>query len=76
MFTVIELQTTDDVTTVVPPVTYEDRGAALSKFHTVLSFAAVSQVRYHTCMVVDEKGQYIARECYEHEPQIEGGEEE
>lgn len=82
MFSIIELQTTDGVTAHIYQ-TADTKEQAMSKFHTCLAYAAVSEVEYHTCMVVDEKGQYLARECYEHhqpapEPEldteIEGGE--
>ena len=68
MYSIIELQTTGGVTAHIYQ-TADTRELAMSKYHMVLAAAAVSQVEYHTCMVVDEKGQYLARECYEHRPE-------
>lgn len=66
MYAIIELQTNDGQT-VNTPIQYQDtRDKAMSVYHGILQYAAVSEVEYHTVMVVDEQGQYIARECYEH----------
>ena len=46
--------------------TYTDKNEAFSKYHTVLSFAATSNVAVHTCIIVDSAGQYIARESFSH----------
>ena len=68
MYSIIELQTTGGSTAHIYQ-TAETRELAMSKYHQVLAYAATSQVEYHTCLVVDEKGQYLARECYEHLPE-------
>lgn len=47
---------------------------AMSKYHTVLASASVSQVEYHSCIVLDEEGRHIARECYEHHTESGGAE--
>ena len=65
MFSIIELQTTNGQTAHVYQ-TAETRDEAMSKYHTVLASAAISKVEYHACIVADEQGRYIARECYEH----------
>lgn len=65
MYSIIELQTTDGQTVHIYNTT-ETQAQAMSVYHTTLAYAALSEVEYHTCIVVDEKGQYIARECYEH----------
>lgn len=65
MYSVIELQTNDNATVHIYQ-NAETFSEAMSKYHTVLAAAAVSQVEQHACIVVDEKGRYIARECYEH----------
>lgn len=63
MYFVIEIQTN----TIVNPIqTATTKNEAMGKYHTVLSYAAVSSVDYHTCMVVDERGQVMAKECYRH----------
>ena len=39
---------------------------AMNKYHTVLAEAAISEVECHACVVLDEEGKYIARDCYKH----------
>lgn len=70
MFSIIELQTTNGVTTHIYN-TAETKDQAMSIYHTTLSYAAVSQVEYHACIVMDEQGRYLARECYEHITPVE-----
>ena len=77
MFSIIELQTSSGSTAHIYQ-TAETKEQAMSKYHTCLAAAAISNVEYHTCFVVDERGQYLARECYEHpkaSDSLEGGEE-
>lgn len=70
MYAIIELQTTDGVT-VHNYSTAETKAQAMSVYHSTLAYAALSEVEYHACLVVDEKGQYLARECYEHPKAVE-----
>lgn len=65
MYSIIELQTTDGQTVHIYN-TAETQAQAMSIWHTTLSYAALSDVEYHACVVMDEQGKYIARECYEH----------
>ena len=43
---------------------HNTKNEALSKYHTVLSFAAVSELPAHSCVVLDEEGRTIARESF------------
>lgn len=74
MYYVIELQTTGDAPASIVQ-TRADKNEALSVFHGILAFAATSSVDYHTCVVMDEQGRYIARECFDHTPPVQPGEE-
>ena len=65
MYSIIELQTTEGQT-IHNFNTAETIAKAMSQYHTILSYAAISEVEYHSCIVVDEEGKYIARECYKH----------
>ena len=67
MFIVVETQTTNGVTAVVPPVSFTDRNAAEAKYHTVLAAAAVSNVETHACIVFTEEGFPVLHDCYKHE---------
>ena len=64
MYFVIELQTNQDGTTAILTSTYPTKNEALSKYHTILSFAAVSELPVHSAVVIDEQGRQIAREAF------------
>lgn len=64
MYYVIELQTNETGAALVS--TYTDRNEALSKFHSILAFAATSEVLYHSCVVLDEMGRTITKESFMH----------
>lgn len=65
MYIIIELQTTKGKTANVVK-TKESQEEAMSMYHSILATAAISQVEYHTAIVIDEQGRYLARECYTH----------
>lgn len=65
MYYIIEIQETDGVPAILTQ-TQDTKDKALSVFHTILGYAALSEVEYHTCVVMDEQGRYIARECFIH----------
>lgn len=65
MFTVIELQTTNSITSVLTEV-FQNREQAEQKFHTVLSYAAVSQVDIHSVSILTPEGFVIKNEVYFH----------
>lgn len=65
-YIVIELQTTNGTTAVVPPVSYADRNQAENKFHTVMAAAAVSNVEIHAAVMLAEDGTLVRKECYRH----------
>ena len=68
MFLVIEIQTSpaDVVSTLV--YSYADENQAMSKYHEVLQYAAVSTtLKKHACAVITEEGFHIRHECYTHE---------
>lgn len=65
MFIIIELQTTKGQTANIV-TTRETKDEAMSAYHSILAAAAISNVEYHTAVVMDEQGRYLARECYVH----------
>ena len=65
MYSIIELQTTDNATAHLC-YTAESKNEAMSIYHTILASAAKSSMEYHTCIVVDPEGLFLARECYKH----------
>lgn len=65
MFIVIELQKSDTLS--VLSDTYETRNQAEQKYHTVLAYAAVSEIPKHSAVLLDEDGTFIKSESFEHE---------
>ena len=67
MYTILEMQTNNGVTAVVPAAVKETRELAEQEYHSRLSFAAVSTVEIHTVVMLNAEGQRIKGECYKHE---------
>ena len=65
-YIVIETQTNDGVTAIVPPLAYTDRNEAESKFHAILTVAATSSVEEHAAMLLTSDGRMVRNECYRH----------
>lgn len=65
MYYIIELQTTDQTHGNIVK-TANDYNEAMSMYYAIMSAAAISSIKYHVCMVVDEHGLVHATNCYEH----------
>ena len=65
MYIVIEIQTSATVATLVN--SYEDRNQAESKYHQILTAAALSSVPKHSAVLMNDEGQTIKSETYIHE---------
>ena len=64
-YVVVELQ--DNSSSVANIVTaYDSVNQAEQKYHQVLSAAAVSQVPFHSAVMLNSEGQYIKSEAYDH----------
>ena len=66
MYIVIEMQTDNGSTALLPALTYTDRNDAESAYHLKLGSAAVSSVDVHTVVMLDEHGDIVKREFYNH----------
>lgn len=75
MYFILETQVTDGVGSALPIKTANTKNQAMSIYHTILASASISEVERHTCIVVDEEGNYLAKESYKHPRPVEGGEE-
>ena len=64
MFYVLELQT--DQTGAVLVFTYDNLTQAESKFYAILSAAAVSSVRKHGAIILNEDGIMLKHEVFNH----------
>ena len=66
MYIVIELQTSAQGTVGNFVWAYENENDAFSKYHDVLSSAAVSSVPVHACVILRNDGQQIAAQAFRH----------
>lgn len=66
-YIIVETQTTNGVTAVVPPVVKSNYNEAEQEYHTKLAYAAVSQVGIHAVAMLTERGALAKHEAYIHE---------
>ena len=67
MYIVIEIQTNADGTVGNIVTAYPTRDAAFSKYHQILSAAAISALPVHSAVILDKYGFQIASQHFEHE---------
>lgn len=67
MYMVIEIQTNSDGTIGNFVWSFDTSDEAFSKYHSVLSAAAVSQLPVHAAVILDNHGFQIAAQNFEHE---------
>ena len=65
-YIVTEIQVTNE-TAAILNFTYTDYDQACSKYHTILSFAAISDVPKHSAVIANDDGSIVKRETYIHE---------
>lgn len=72
-YIVIEIQKSADGTIAVPPIgSYDNFFDAMSAYHTILASAAISSVPVHTALVLNEVGQEIRLDSFDHtNPNVE-----
>jgi hypothetical protein len=64
-YLVIEIQKNSDGTVAVPPIaSYDSFFDALSRYHTILAAAAISDVPVHTALILNEVGQEVRLDSY------------
>ena len=67
MFIIMEIQTNNGIAAIVTPIqTAQTQNEAFSNYHSILAVAATSNVECHTAMILNERGEFIARESFEH----------
>ncbi len=66
MYIIAEIQTNTDGTIDHKITTHASRGEAESKYHAVLSEAAISEYAVHTAVMYNNYGQDIKAQYYEH----------
>ena len=65
MKAVIEIQKSGETATPLVQL-FTDDAQAKSRYHELLSIAAVSNIPEHSVILVSEEGNYMFREKYEH----------
>lgn len=64
-YIVIEIQKSQDGTVAIPPInTYDSFFEALSRYHTILANAAISDVPVHSAVILTDVGQQIRMDSY------------
>jgi len=63
-YIVIEIQKSNSVATLVD--SYDNRNDAYSKYYSVLSYAAKSQLPLHSAAILTEEGQVIEHKFFAH----------
>lgn len=66
-YIVVELQTNTNGTVGNLVWAFDDLNAAESKYHAVLSAAAISALPMHACVLVQSDGQLIEKGCFVHD---------
>lgn len=66
MYIILEVQT-NETSALLPPIAYRDRNEAENAYHSRLASAAISSVKLHTVVMMDEYGVVLKNEFYNHE---------
>lgn len=66
MFIVLEVQTNKNGETATLVTSFSNKEQAESKYHSVLSAAAISDIAFHTAFLLTADGFVLNSECYEH----------
>lgn len=66
-YIVIEIQVNFDGTVGNLVTAHDSREQAESKYHAVLSAAAISAIMKHSAVIMDEEGAVLGSMCYRHE---------
>lgn len=70
-YIVIEIQKFDTGAVSTPAWAYDNINSAWSKYHSVLSTAALSQLPVHSAVIMNETGFCIENKTFEHEQPVE-----
>lgn len=70
-YLVIEIQTFDTGAISTLTYDYDDRFAAESKYHAILSSAAISELPTHAVVLMTSDGRLIDRGVYKHQVETE-----
>lgn len=68
MYIVLEIQTSSTVAALIN--TYDNRNDAESKYHQILSSAALSAIPKHSAVLMNDVGETLKMDSYTHEVEI------
>lgn len=71
MYIVIELQTNAEGQVANIVTAYENRLEAESKYHQILTAAAISSIYTHSAVILNERGEVERSEYYRHPMNVE-----
>lgn len=66
-YLVVDIQTWDTGTITTPTYAYDNRNSAESKYHAILSSAAVTTLPCEAAVLVTSEGQILDHAMYRHE---------
>ena len=66
MFYIVETQENKDGTASILTYTEQGKNEAISTWHNILHYAAVSSIYRHSCVILDSELKTVARESYLH----------
>ena len=66
MYYILEIQTNADETSGILTYSETDKNRALSKYHELLMYAAISNVYIHTVMIVTSEGRVVSVDSFKH----------
>ena len=66
-YLVTEIQTFEGGAISTPSYAYDNRNSAESKYHAILSLAAVSALPCHAAVLMTSEGQILDHDVYRHE---------
>ena len=69
-YIVTEIQTFEGGNISTPSYAYDDRLAAESKYHALLSGAAISKLPLHAVVLMTSDGRIVASQAYKHEVEL------
>jgi len=70
MYYILEIQAYNDGTSAHIMYTEQTEAQAESKYHTVLAYAAISDIPIHVVMILTFDGNLVKRETYYHTPEV------
>lgn len=65
-YIVVELQTNANGVVGILSSAYEDRNSAENKYHTVLAYAAISELPAHAAVMLTNDGRLLGSDVYYH----------